>query len=128
LPYTIATAAFDKDVFLNSYTADARARQDVRELMTKISAKEDPNLQSFAVRLNTKLKDGRKYSKEYINTKGNSKKPFTEKELISRFRKCVPYSAYKLKDESVDALIQSILNLEQVDDFVASVLLPLMPN
>ena len=125
LPYAVATAAFDKDVFLNSYTEEARARQDVRELMTRISAKEDPGLGSFAVRLNIKLKDGTKYSKEYIHTKGHPEKPFTETELIARFKKCIPYSAFKPGDVAVDSLIQAILNMEDMDDVVGSLLTPL---
>lgn len=128
LPYTVATAAFDKDVFLNSFTPEARVRQDVRELMTKISAKENPSLPSFAVRVNTKLKNGRKYSKEYLYAKGHPKKPFIEKELINKFKKCVPYSAYKLDDRAVDSLIKTILNLEKTDDVMGSILYPLTPK
>ena len=128
LPYAVATAAFDKDVFLNSYTLEARARQDVRDLMTRISAKEDPSLPSFAVRVNTKLKNGRKYSKEHIYAKGHPEKPFTEKELIDKFKKCVPYSAYKLSDTAVDSLIKAILNLEKTNDVMGSLLYPLIPK
>jgi 2-methylcitrate dehydratase PrpD len=128
LPYAVATAAFDKDVFLNSYSSEARTRKDVRELMTRIFAKEDPGLSSFAVRLNIKLKDGRKYSREYHHTKGHPEKPFTEQELIGRFKKCVPYSVFQLSDVAVDSLIQAILNLENVDDVASSLLNPLTPG
>ena len=128
LPYAVATAAFDKEVFLNSYSAEARTRQDVRELMTRISAIEDPGLSSFAVRLNVTLKNGRKYSREYHHTKGHPEKPFNEQELISRFKKCVPYSALKLSDVAVDSLIQAILNLENIDDVAGSLLNPLTPG
>lgn len=44
LPYLMATAAYDKHIFLDSYTPEAMERQNVRALMTKISAKEDPSL------------------------------------------------------------------------------------
>ncbi len=128
LPYTVASAALDKDVFLNSYTVEARKRPDVRELMTRISAKEDPGLSSFSVRLNIKLNDGREYSKEYVHTKGHPEKPFSEKELIARFKKCIPYSATKLNDSSVDSLIQSVLNLENVNDVTDSLIRPLLPG
>jgi 2-methylcitrate dehydratase PrpD len=128
LPYTVATAALDKDVFLNSYTIEARERRDVRELMTRISAMEDPGLSSFAVRLNITLKDGKKLSREFWHTKGHPDNPFTEKELIGRFKKCVPYSALKLDDVAVDSLIQTILNLENIDDVAGSLLNPLTPG
>ena len=128
LPYAVATAAFDKEVFLNSYSEEARTRRDVRELMTRISAKEDPGLSSFAVRLNIKLKDGTIHSREYHHTKGHPEKPFTEKELVARFKKCVPYSALTLSDVAVDSLIQAILNLENIDDVAGSLLNPLTPG
>jgi 2-methylcitrate dehydratase PrpD len=128
LPYVVATVAHDKDFFIDSFTPEARARRDVRELMTRISAKEDTSLPPFAVRVNTKLKNGKKYSKEYIYPKGHYKKPFTEKELIDKFKKCVPYSACKLDDAAVDSVIKAILNLEKIDDVTGSLLDPLTPK
>ncbi len=128
LPYAVAIAAYDKDVFLESYTSQARARQDVRALMTRISARVDANLPVFAARVNTTLKNGSKYSKEYSYVKGHPKNPFTEQELIDKFKKCVPYSAYKLSDDVVDSVIEALLNLEKVDDVVSTLLTPLTPK
>ena len=122
------TAAYDKEVFLSSYTPQARARKAVRDLMIRISAKEDPSLPVWAARVNTTLNDGRKYSKEYICVKGHPQNPFTEQELIDKFKKCVPYSAYKLSDRVVDSLIKTLLSLEKVDDVVSALLLPLTPK
>jgi 2-methylcitrate dehydratase PrpD len=96
--------------------------------MARISAKEEPGLPPYAARINTTLKDGRKYSKEYICVKGHPKNPFTEQELIDKFKKCVPYSAYKLSDKVVDSIIKALLNLEEIDDVVSALLLPLTPN
>ena len=96
--------------------------------MTRISAKEDPGLSSFAVRLNITLQDGKKLSREYWHTKGHPDNPFTERELIDRFKKCVPYSALKLSNSTADSLIQAILHLEDVDDIAASLLNPLTPG
>lgn len=128
LPYAVATAAHDKEVFLNSYTPQSRARRGVRDLMTRISAKEEPSLPPYAARVNTTLKNGRKYSKEYIYLKGHPKNPFTEQELIDKFKKCVPYAAYKLSDEVVDSVVKTLLNLEEIDDVVSALLFPLTPN
>ncbi len=128
LPYTLATAAFTKDVFLDSYTPQAMAREDVRKLMTKISAKEAPDLPVFAARLNTILNNGEKYSNEYLHVKGGPKNPFTEQELIEKFKKCVPYSAYKLTPAKVDSIIKVLMNVEEVDDVVSTLLLPLTPH
>jgi 2-methylcitrate dehydratase PrpD len=128
LPYTLATAAFSKDVFLDSYTPQAMARKDVRKLMTRISAKEAPDLSAFAARLNTTLRNGEQYSDEYLEVKGHPQNPFTDQELIEKFKKCVPYSAYKLTPTAVDSIIKGLMNLEEVDDIVGTLLLPLTPN
>lgn len=129
LPYLVATAAYDKDVFLTSFTPEAVARQGVRELMTRISAKEDTGLPPWATKLTTTLKDGRKYSKEYFSAdvKGSPQNPFTEQELIAKFKRSIPYSAYKLSDTTVDSLIETILNLEKVDDVVSAIITPVTP-
>jgi 2-methylcitrate dehydratase PrpD len=128
LPYTLATAAITQDVFLTSYTPQAMAREDVRKLMTRISAREAPDLPAFAARLNTTLKNGEQYSDEYLEVKGTPQNPLTEQELIEKFRKCVPYSAYKLTPMAVDSIIKGLMNLEEVDDIVSTLLLPLTPN
>jgi len=128
LPYTLATAAFTKDVFLNSYIPQAMAREDVRKLMTRISAKEAPDLPAFAARLNTTLQNGDKYLNEYLDVKGQPPNPFTEQELIEKFKKCVPYSAHKLTPATVDSIIKTLMNLEEVDDIVGALLLPLTPH
>ena len=81
----------------------------------------------WATRLHTTLKDGRKISEEYIYVKGHPKNPFTDDDLIDKLKKCVPYSAYRLSDEAVDAVIKSILNLDKSKDVVGDLILPLTP-
>jgi 2-methylcitrate dehydratase PrpD len=125
MPYVVATAAYDKDFFISSYTPQAMARKEVRDLMNKISAKVDASLPVQSARVHTTLKDGTKVSKEYIYAKGDPKDPFTEQEVIDKLKKCVPYSAYKLSDGMVDSLVKVLLSLEEVDDVVSVLLLPL---
>ncbi len=128
LPYTVATAAYDGDVFLESYTPQARARQNVRDLMSRISIKDDAGLPPRAARVHTTLKDGRKYSKEYLRAKGHPLNPFTTLELVAKFKKCVRYSAYELNEAVVDAVLDALLHLEEVDDVVEALLVPLTPG
>ncbi|TDF67176.1 MmgE/PrpD family protein [Cupriavidus sp. L7L] len=127
LPYAVATAAIDDKVFLDSYTAEAREREDVRELMTRIIASEDPSVSDWGARLTTRLRDGRVISKEYVHVKGHPENPFSEQDFIDKFRLCVPYSAYPLSEEIVDTLINDILHLERIDDVAQALLAPLTP-
>ena len=121
MPYVVAVAACNREVFLEAYTPETRARQDIRELMTKIYAREDPGLPKWAARVTTTLKDGRKYSQEYLHVKGHPQNPFTEKELVEKFKKCVPFSVYKLSPETIESMIYSLLNLEKVEDVVEGI-------
>ncbi|MNT02585.1 MmgE/PrpD family protein [compost metagenome] len=127
LPYAVATAAIDDKVFLDSYTAEAREREDVRELMTRIIASDDPSVSDWGARLTTRLRDGRVISKEYVHVKGHPENPFSEQDFIDKFRLCVPYSAYPLSEEIVDTLINDILHLERIDDVAQALLAPLTP-
>lgn len=128
LPYTVATAACNKAFFLDAYTPEAMARRDVRETMRKISAKEDPGLPPFAVRLNIGLLDGSKFSKEMTYVKGHPENPFTITDLIDKFRKCSLYSAYTLNDSLVDSITKTIQDLDNVNDVVGAILYPLTPK
>ena len=127
LPYAVATAAIDKKVFLQSYAAEARQRQDVRELMSTISATEDPSVSDWGARLTTTLRDGRKIVTEHVYVKGHPENPFSEQDFIDKFRMCVPFSVLPLSERVVETMVDDILALEKVDDVVAALLLPLTP-
>jgi len=128
LPYCIATAAFDRNIFLESFSAKARARREIRDFMNRISAEEDTDLPERAARVHTTLKDGRKFSGEYLYPRGHIKNPITEEAIIEKFRRCAQYSAYPLGDSTIDLLINTIQNLDTVDDVVEALLIPLTPR
>ena len=127
LSYVVATAALGYEILPNAYSAAARSRKDVREFMSKISAREDATLPIYTARAHVILRDGRKYSKECLYIKGHHENPFTLPELIKKFHLCVPFSAYKLSGSTVQSMLDSILNLENVDDIIEALILPLTP-
>jgi 2-methylcitrate dehydratase PrpD len=128
LPYVAATAAYDRKVFLDSFAQEAMDRKDVRALMTRISATLDTNLPPWAARITTTLKNGSKYSEEYLNIKGHPENPATEKELVDKFFHCLPYAARTLSQKQADSMLQSLLNLENVEDVANALVLPLTPK
>ncbi|AXF22817.1 MmgE/PrpD family protein [Burkholderia pyrrocinia] len=128
LPYVVAIAAFDDKVFLESYSAEARNRPEVRELMTRITAEENPDVSDWGARLAVKLRDGRELTKECIYVKGHPRNPFTEEDFIAKFRLCVPYAAIDLPGQTIDTMIHEILHLDEVDDVTKVLLDPLVPS
>ena len=127
-PYVVATAAYDRKVFLDSFTKEATGRKDVRALMKKISATLDTGLPPWAARVTTTLKNGSRYSKEYLYIKGHPKNPASEEELIDKFKKCASYSVYPLGGRTIDSVIDNLVNLEHVDDVVKDLIIPLTPK
>ncbi|CAL8480278.1 MmgE/PrpD family protein [Caballeronia sp. S22] len=128
LPYVVAIAAFDDKVFLESYSDEARSRPEVRELMTRITAEENPDVSDWGARLTVRLRDGRELMEECIYVKGHPRNPFTPDDFIAKFRLCVPYSAIPLARRTVDNMIRDILQFDEVDDVVKVLLDPLAPN
>ncbi|ALX16928.1 2-methylcitrate dehydratase [Burkholderia cepacia JBK9] len=128
LPYVVAIAAFDDKVFLESYSEDARARPEVRELMTRITAEENPDVSDWGARLAVTLRDGRVLKQECVYVKGHPRNPFTEEDFVAKFRLCVPYAAIELSKQTVDNMIGDILHLDEVDDVAAVLLDPLVPS
>ena len=129
LPFVVASAAYDGDVFITSFEEKARNRSEVRNLMSRISVSADEQMPVWAARLTTTLKNGKKYTNEFFarDVKGHPENMFSEKELIEKFKKSVPYSIYKIPEKSIDSLIDAILNMEKVQDVVDTVINPLVP-
>jgi 2-methylcitrate dehydratase PrpD len=128
VPYGLATAAYTGDVFLDSYTEEQRSRADVRKLMTRISVQGDSALPTFAARVTTTLKNGEKYSSEYRYPKGHPEHPLDDQDLIEKFNKCARYSAFALSNSARDSVSREVLELEKVEDIVASIIAPLTPS
>jgi 2-methylcitrate dehydratase PrpD len=130
IPYMVATVLYDHDAMPDAYTPKARERKHIRALMAKISSKEDPSLPMWAARVTITLKNGQKYTKQFLaeELKGHPQNPFTEEEMAERFRKCVPYSAYKPINKVINTYIDSVFNLEKVDNVVKALILPLTPK
>ncbi len=134
MPYIVATAAITGRVFIDSYTQEARARQDVRDLMPKIdiTTKEEllrltqPRM-LFASRPTIRLTDGTEYTIEVLYPKGTPENPMTREEFHTKFRSCAAFSAHKLSDNVVDKLIDRFTHLEEVDDVVAGIIEPVTP-
>ena len=127
VPYGLSSVIHDGYLFLDSYTEEARAREDVRALMPKITVTRDESLPLFAARINTILKNGRKVTNTYRYPKGHPENPMSDTELLEKFSKCVGYSAFKVSDSVSATVAASVLSLESVDDVAESLISPLTP-
>jgi 2-methylcitrate dehydratase PrpD len=130
LPFLVASAAYDKDVFISSFEPEYRDRSCIRDLMVRISASENTNLPDGAAKMNTTLRNGTVVSNQYHyhDLKGHRSNLFSGKELINKFRRAMQYSAYCLSEKTIESVIDAVLNLETVSDVVSAIIRPLSPE
>ena len=130
LPYMIATAIEDGEILPKSYWAEARERKSVRDFMPKVHLIRRDGLKPWATDIELTTTDGRVIKKfsdpDYI--RGSLLNQFSEEDYIDKFKKLAPYSVYPLSDETVDKLIDTLLHLEQSEDVLTDVILPLTPD
>jgi len=128
VPYVVATAAHDGGVFIDSFTPKAMSRAEIRALMAKISMEGMSGTPNFSSKVTIKLKNGSEYSGEFYHIKGHPKNPFTKEEFVEKFKICANYCTYKLSDDTINSVVDTILNLERAEDVVASLIQPLTPD
>lgn len=117
MPYTLATMAIYGKVFVDDFTPEAFARTDTRELMTKIRAKWDEKLSSYAAIVKVSLKDGTEHFKKVDFPKGHPVyKPMNWDDVIRKFKGCLALSIKPIPDANAEQLIQMIRNLEECED------------
>ena len=127
-PYGLAVAAYTGDLFLDSYAQEMRMRQDVRDLMARMSITENAGLPKRVVNLTTTHNDGRQFSQEQVYPKGHQKNPLTDQEIVEKFRRCAAYSAFPLPPDVIDSVVESIHRLETIEDITNAIVSPVTPQ
>ena len=127
-PYGLAVAAYTGDLFLDSYAQEMRMRQDVRDLMARMSITENAGLPKRVVNLTTKLDDGRQFSQERVYPKGHQKNPLSDEDIVEKFRKCAAHSAFPLSRDVIDSVVGSVHRLETIEDITNAIVSPVTPQ
>jgi len=112
MPYVIAVALIDGDVYLDSFTPTRIQDPAVRQLMEKITVGPDPNLTyQGAARLTVRTKTGGELVKEtavHLNT------PMTRQEIDAKFNRVCAFMS--VSDEQRDRARAAWSNLSAVRD------------
>lgn len=113
MPYVIARALIDGDIYLNSFTEEKFMDPAARQLMDKIAA--GPNYQysyQGEARITVITKTGRKLVKETLL---HMNRPMTHQEIIEKFNRVCAFRA--ISDGQRDRARELWLNLTKVKDF-----------
>ncbi len=130
LPYMIATAIEDGEILPKSYWEEARARESVRRFMPKIELIRRDGLKPWSCDIELTTTTGRVLNmfSDPDHIRGSLFNQFTEEDYIDKFKKLAPYSVYPLSGETIDKLIDTLLHLEESEDVLRDVILPLTPS
>jgi len=118
IPFCVSTALNYGHVDLDDFSDERLKNTELLRLMDRISLKADPELtrlypQKWPSRVEIKLENGERYSGYCEYPKGDPENPFSEMELIEKFKKLC---GNILTDGKKERIIDSVLNLEEMDD------------
>jgi len=119
LPYTLACALVQKDVFIDAFTEKAIKRADVLAASRKIKTKNDPELDRIGrefspMVLKIFMKNLEKHVVRLGFPRGHPRNPITKKELYTKIRKCSKYAAKPISNEKITELIKVIEDLDKL--------------
>lgn len=121
LPFVIALGLLkDGDIRISDFNDINYHNPKILSLASKVGAVPDKELDKQPFRpmsmpaiATIKMKNGEVYRKRVDYHRGDPRKPFADKDYIKKFRS---NTEGKLKNDSIDKVIDQIANLEKVDD------------
>jgi 2-methylcitrate dehydratase len=111
LPYMLAVAALDGQVYPEQYLPDRITRDDVQSLLTRVTVRPAKDLserfpEEHACRLLVRLRDGRMLSIEKSDYEGFHARPMRWETVVAKFdRLSAPYADGSLRKEIVEAVL-----------------------
>jgi len=121
IPYTVTMVLMGASPGPGWYAESMLKDPKIRELQQKVKVEEDPIIMEnyyrenrYSSRVEIITNDGKQFSKTIENPKGDPKNPFTEQDHIDKLTNMAVWSG--LKRRQIDALNQTLANLENIDD------------
>lgn len=118
IPFCVATALNYGHVDLDDFSDERLKNSELLRLMGSISLKTDPELtrlypQKWPSRVEIKLENGERYNGYCEYPKGDPENPFSEMELIQKFKKLC---GNIIEKDEINRITDLVLALEKVDD------------
>jgi 2-methylcitrate dehydratase len=116
LPYIVARALLDNDVWLTSFSEERLSDPAVLELLGKIRVEVSPQYDeqypnAVGTLIELTLRGGGRESEEVLFPKGHFMNPLTDEELWTKFRRL---TARSLSDEDAQVLWDNVMGLERL--------------
>ena len=119
LPYVVAIAALRRTLVLSDFEVTNLSNPAVQEMAKRIDFNIDEEMPLNSAVAIIELKNGAKFEHRVDILRGNVLNPMSTEEIIAKFKSNATLSKYPLKKETIDALVSSIFELEDIDDVSA---------
>jgi 2-methylcitrate dehydratase PrpD len=122
MPYTLAVVFYEKQALLEQYTDEKIRRSDLRALAKKVKVEFDPALDEEYVKkkkmahvLEIQCQDGRRLTNRVDYPKGSLENPFTQEEIVGKFKNLSALAIGQEKAGKVLSLWENLENLEKME-------------
>lgn len=122
LPFTVAQALAYRKIEIGDFTPESLKDPLLLELCAKTDVEKDESLASdfsktmLPGRVRVEMNDGTVYDKRVDIVYGHPKNRMEWADLAAKFRDCASFSKKKLSDAQIDDIVDTVFNLEQIDD------------
>jgi 2-methylcitrate dehydratase PrpD len=121
IPYTVAATLAHGRLSLEEFTDAALRSEGILRLASRVKTILNERLDDAPLDVKPQIieivtRDGRCYNLRVDYPKGNPKNPVTSEELVQSFRSLAGYAAKPLARSTIDRTIETILDLEKVQD------------
>ncbi|MFC1873518.1 MmgE/PrpD family protein, partial [Chloroflexota bacterium] len=118
IPFTLGVAVTYGKVLIQHFSPEGLKTLDVLRVADKVTFRVDPGLKYtlYSTIVEIKTKGGKRYSKRVDFPYGHPEKPIAEADLVAKFKDCIAYSAKPLSRGDVEAVIDMVDRLEEVED------------
>jgi len=118
LQYIVAVTLLEGAALLEQFSEEKIADPRVLDLARRVQIVADPEIdrvypERYANRVEVILKDGRRFETRVDDAKGSSERPLSLPEVAAKFRSL---AAGELSPQQADQLIETIANLEKLED------------
>lgn len=116
IPFIMGVAVVHKNVTIANFLPENLNDPDVLKMARKVKFIVDPNMGNFSSHVEIKFKDGHAFNTNVEVLRGSIHNPLSTEDLISKFKDCACYSKKPLSESDIDMLINSVFNLENIDN------------
>jgi 2-methylcitrate dehydratase PrpD len=119
VPWSVATALVKGKVSLDDFTEEAIKNKDVLKVAQMVTGRLDDSLTRHGVgpgKVTIVMKNGNEYTEDVEYCLGTVERPMKFEDCVRKFKECSSYSEKALSSDTIEKILESIINLERLDD------------